>query len=177
MSFQPSINCLPVYPVSNNPDENAIEVLPCLYSGEVEQCADSHLLPSADVISLSDAQIDFNVYSTFRYLAFQIKHIGEFFLIGLRIEDTSGVFRSVMISNNRSTVLISRNEVKMPLVVKEGWQFIGIDLEDILRRTFGVGYRSCSQLIVSGSCRIWRIYFQEKEYADCQLPYFLRVGI
>ena len=177
MSLQPSINCVPVYPISNNPDENAIESLPCLFFGDVEQGGDSHLLSSADVISLSDAQIDFNVYSTYKYLAFQIRHLGEFFLISLRVFDTNGVYRNIMISNNRSTVLISRNEVKMPLLVKEGWQFIGINLEDILQRAFSVGYDSCSQLIISGSCRIWRMYFQEKEYADCQLPYFLRVGI
>jgi hypothetical protein len=82
-----------------------------------------------------------------------------------------------MISNNRSTVLVTADEVKLPLIIKSGWQFICLDIDDILKRSFGVGYKSCNQLVFSGTCAVWRAYFQDIKYADCQLPYHLRVGI
>lgn len=171
------LNLTAVYPISASVDENAIDNLPCSYFGEVEQGSDSQLIQQADVLSLVDAEIDFITSTSYKYLALQIKNVGNFFLISLKVTDSTGKHRTIMVSNNRSTVLIMKDDIKIPLLAKEGWQYICLDLEDILRRAYGVGFRSCSEVVFSGTCRIWRAYFQEKKYADCQLPYHLRVGI
>lgn len=151
--------------------------LDCTYFGNVTQLGDPQLVATADVIVLADAQIGFFVDSSMRYLALQLKCVDEFFLINLRVTDAQSSSRSIIVSNNRSTVLAMKDEVKLPLVIKEGWQFICLDLKDIVQRAFGASYRSCTEIVFSGSCSIWRIYFQENLYADCQLPYHLRAGI
>lgn len=171
------INITSVFPISTVRNDNAIENLNATYFGAIEQSGDAQLPVTADVLSLSDAQIEFFTYSTCGYLALHVKNVNSFFLVSLKVLDSNGNTKTIMVSNNRSTALIMKCDVKVPLTCKDGWQYVCVDLEHILRTAFGVGYASCSEVVVSGSCKLWRVYFQEKEYADCQLPEHLRVGI
>jgi hypothetical protein len=77
------VNCTAVYPISVDPDANALENLHCNYFGDVEQCGDAQLLPSADVLSLQDGQIEFHFFTNYKYLALQIKNVDCFLLVSI----------------------------------------------------------------------------------------------
>ncbi|KAJ1407587.1 hypothetical protein B484DRAFT_309359, partial [Ochromonadaceae sp. CCMP2298] len=63
----------------------------------------------------------------------------------------------------------------VPLEIQEGWQYLCIDLEDLLANAFGASYAMCREVTVCGSCRLSKLYFQSQMYADVELPKFLRV--
>jgi hypothetical protein len=91
--------------------------------------------------------------------------------------DTDKIERTIEMTTKTSSVIVENNNYcKLPLVVGEGWQRLCFNLNDILNKAFGVKYRRCQEFTVFGSCRIACIYFEANDYADPQLPNFLRVG-
>ena len=57
----------------------------------------------------------------------------------------------------------------------DGWQRMNLDLHDLMSNAFGIAYKSTQQITVFGTCRVSKIYFQSEDYADCELPPFLRL--
>ena len=113
--------------------------------------------------------------STEQFLAFHIKNEDCYLKIVLTVKDGLGLMRKLLITNRRSTIFMHNNECEMPLVMGLGWQYINLDLPDILKRAFGTDFISCRAIEISGTCRFSKIFFQQKEYADIELPPFLRV--
>eukprot|EP01036_Dinobryon_divergens_P037836 gene37836-49576_t len=56
-----------------------------------------------------------------------------------------------------------------------GWQYLCVDLRDVVKRCFGSTYTTCYEVQVRGPTRVSKIYFQLKHYAEVDLPMFLRV--
>ena len=110
------------------------------------------------------------------YVVFHLKNIERFITIKLLTIDTQNKERTIEMTTKTSQVVIENtNYCKLPLLIGEGWQRLCINLNDVLRLAFGVKYRSCQEVTVFGSCRFSCIFFQAKDYADPQLPMFLRV--
>jgi hypothetical protein len=63
----------------------------------------------------------------------------------------------------------------MPLLLGPSWQYLNLDIADIVQRAFGTQYTSCRGVQVSGTCRVSKIYLQDREYADAELPSYLSV--
>ena len=111
------------------------------------------------------------------YVVIQLKNIDRFISLKLVTIDTDKIERTIEMTTKTSSVTVENNNYcKLPLVVGEGWQRLCFDLNDILTKAFGVKYRRCQEFTVFGSCRIACIYFEASDYADPQLPNFLRVG-
>ena len=81
-----------------------------------------------------------------------------------------------MTTKTSSVIVENNNYCKLPLVIGKGWQRLCFNLNHILNKAFGVKYRRCQEVTVFGSCRVACIYFEAKDYADPQLPNFLRVA-
>jgi len=110
------------------------------------------------------------------YVVFQLKNIDRFITIRLLTIDTENNEKIIEMTTKTSSVIIENADYcKIPLVIGEGWQRLCINLSDILKTAFNVKYRNCQEVTVYGSCRIACIFFQSKDYADPQLPKFLRV--
>jgi hypothetical protein len=75
----------------------------------------------------------------------------------------------------RSIVKIEGHLAEIPMVLGAGWQYISADLADLTAKAFGVAYFSTIQVRVNSSCRLFRLYFAGREYADIELPPFLRL--
>ncbi|XP_046433319.1 uncharacterized protein LOC124186028 [Neodiprion fabricii] len=61
--------------------------------------------------------------------------------------------------------VISRVDVKL----QPGWNRLEIDLEDLTRRAFNSRYKATQRLAIFANCRLRRIYFIDKHYADMEI--------
>ena len=83
--------------------------------------------------------------------------------------------RTITISNRRTTIHIHGNQCAVPMELGLGWQYVNIDLNDIMMRCFGTSVEYVSAIIIHGSTRVGKIYFQDKNYSDAELPKLLRI--
>jgi len=86
-----------------------------------------------------------------------------------------GKMYNMSASNRQSSVRISRNSAKLPIIFKKGWNRICLDLSDIVSHAFGINYASILELRIFASCRIWKVFLQDQDYSDDQLPERLQV--
>lgn len=126
-------------------------------------------------INGESSYLQFPIQSSLPYLAFQVKNLDRFMKILLQIRDHENRVRTFTISNKRTTILVKDNDCQLPVDLGSGWQYINLDLEDMMRRCFGTTYVSVQEIIVFGSTRIGKIYFQDREYSDAELPAYLRL--
>lgn len=58
----------------------------------------------------------------------------------------------------------------MPLRLEDGWNQVQMYLLDFVRQTYGTNYVETLRVQIHGNCRIRRIYFSDKIYAEDELP-------
>ena len=58
----------------------------------------------------------------------------------------------------------------MPMRLDEGWNQIQFNLADFCKRAYGTGYVETLRVQVHCSCRVRRIYFSDRLYAEEELP-------
>lgn len=110
------------------------------------------------------------------YLVLHFKTLRRFMFIDIICYDDQGIERILQLSNKTAFVTVDKNFVTMPFQTNpDGWQYAMFDLEDLLANAFGVSYGRCHSVLISGSIRISKLFFQSKKYADIELPSFLRV--
>lgn len=103
------------------------------------------------------------------------KCIDKFFSIDVNVVDGDDNYYTFNFSNRRSIVKIEGHLAEIPMVLGSGWQYINIDLADLTAKAFGVQYFSTIQVRVNSSCRLFRLFFAGREYADIELPPYLRL--
>lgn len=196
MTNQNSVNITPVFPTPESIDDSGVDIdfdmINCTASkkfllsfqhdlfhffavGDVNVVDDLELARQTVEINGDDSKIHFPTYSEFKNVALQLKNLDRFMKVVMKIRDSSKHIRTIIISNKRTTVNIDHNICQLPLEFREGWQYINIDLEDIVYRCFGTSVLHTVDIEVYGSTRIGKIYSQEKVYADAQLPAYLRL--
>ena len=166
-----------LFPPTNNEFDN-FNFIDCNPAGpEVNIVCDYELLGKSviDIVG-EESKITFNCNSTYENLVMQINSGNHFFSIDLRLRDESGKERTFQLSNKKSSIMIINDTCTIPMEVGDGWQRICISLDSMLSRAFGFKFVSCSSVTICGSCRLAKIYFQDEDYADPQLPLFLRVA-
>lgn len=155
------------------------EDLDCIPSGAVDIVDDKELCLSlpASVIEVvgKESKITFFPQCPLKYLVFNLKCMDRFLNINLLCVDDNGDTKYVHLTNKVSFITIDKNKCRIPLLVEEGWQRLCIDLEDVLANAFGCSYESCKQVEVCGSCRLYKMYFECRNYAEIELPMCLRV--
>jgi hypothetical protein len=119
--------------------------------------------------------LQFPIHTSFQYLAFQIKNLDRFMKITLQIRDHENQIRAFTLTNKRTTIQVKDNSCHLPIELGLGWQYFNLDLDDLMRRSFGTNYSHILEIIVFGSTRIGKIYLQDREYSDAELPTFLRL--
>ena len=53
-------------------------------------------------------------------------------------------------------------QAAMPLTLKNGWNRLSIDLEDIVRRAFGTSHQTATRVRIHANCRLAKVYFQDR---------------
>ena len=85
-----------------------------------------------------------------------------------------GIKRHLICNSRQSTSRISKNSCSLPLELVDGWNYLCLDLKELTEAAFGVQYSSTLKVTVYSSTRLWRCFFQDKRYADIELPTHLR---
>lgn len=171
------IAVIPLFPPSENDIEDFDQV-DCTPSGPEVTIIDDEELSGKLVIDIvgEDSSITFFSSSTYPLIVMHINSGNRFFSIIIRVRDDIGKDRIFELSNKKSTIMIADDTCKVPMEIGEGWQRICISMDDMLSRAFGSKLTSCSSITFGGSCRLAKLYFQVEDYADPQLPSFLRVA-
>jgi hypothetical protein len=164
------------------PGEDTIDfdVLDCMVKGpEISIIEDRELSitnpPSVVELIGADSTITFFADCSRQYLVLNVKGMERFLTIILHCVDDIGETKTITLTNKASFVTADRQSCKLPLVLEEGWQYLCIDLEDLLANAFSATFASCREVTVCGSCRLSKLYFQSRKYADVELPKYLRV--
>ena len=163
-----------LFPTSDEPVD--INDLAFGINSDVEIVVDSEL--KTDVFDMFDkeSKIIFNLSSVHRFVVLQFKHVSRFFRIDVQALDSIGRTRNISIQNNRGNIYVMNDDCAIPLVTSSpSWQILKIDIEDILMKTFGTSFNSCSRLEIQGSLKISKVYLESADYCDAQLPKCLRV--
>jgi hypothetical protein len=58
----------------------------------------------------------------------------------------------------------------MPLRLDPGWTRVTFDLADFVKRAYNTGYVQTLRVQVHANCRLRRIYFADRQYAEEELP-------
>jgi Protein of unknown function (DUF667) len=166
-----------LFPPTNNEFDN-FNFIDCNPSGPEVNIVYDDELSGKSVIDIvgEESKITFNCNSTYESLVMQINSGNRFFSIEIRIRDESGKERTFQLSNKKSSIMLINDTCTIPMDIGDGWQRICISLDSLLSRAFGFKFVSCSSVTIFGSCRLAKIYFQDEDYADPQLPLFLRVA-
>ena len=143
--------------------------------GDVNVVDDVETKMTGIEVSGDDSYIEFPVQSAEQYLAMQLKNLDRFTKLALRVLDSTGKNRTFIMSNRRTTVLVKNNVCQLPLEMGSGWQYFNIDLRDITAKCFGSEYVCITNIMIYGSTRIGKIYFQDREYSELELPHFMRL--
>lgn len=164
------------------PDENPIDfdVLDCMVKGpEISIIEDKELSianpPSVVELIGADSTITFFTDCSRQFLVLNFKSVDRFLTIILHCVDDTGEMKTITITNKASFITADRQNCKLPLEIEDGWQHLCIDLEDLLANAFSATFATCREVTVCGSCRLSKLYFQSRKYADVELPKHLRV--
>jgi hypothetical protein len=143
--------------------------------GDVHVADDHEMKKMVVGLTGSDALIEFSMVATLPLLILHLKNEDAYISITVTIKDADGLLRTLVITNKRSTIFMQNSTCEMPLVLTPGWNYVKLDLIDITRSAFGAKFISCRKVQVSGNGRFSKIFFEDREYSDIELPPFLRV--
>lgn len=122
------------------------------------------------------ARLDIPCRCELPYLCLQLRDMNRFLSFEFHVVDHERRVRRFLISNRQSTARVQAQAASLPMELKKGtWNYINVDLADLTQRAFGTMYQRCKLVAVNSTCRILRIFFQDRAYEDVELPHFLRV--
>ncbi len=84
--------------------------------------------------------------------------------------DDKGIKRRFRASNFASATRVKPFICTMPMRLDEGWNQIQFNLQDFCKRAYGTSYVETLRVQVHCSCRVRRIYFSDRLYAEEELP-------
>lgn len=171
------VHFISLFPPSNDEFDN-FNFIDCNPSGpEVNIVCDDELSGKSviDIVG-EESKITFKCDSKYDNLVVHINSGNRFFSIDIHLRDESGKERTFQLSNKKSSIILINDTCTIPMNVGDGWQRICVSLDSMLSRAFGFKFVSCSSVTICGSCRVAKIYFQAEDYADPQLPLYLRVA-
>lgn len=168
----------PILPPNELPVD--YDTLDCVIEGNDFNIVDDSELALENPIPVMELQgantkIKFYPHCKRPYLVLFLKTVKRFATFEIVCLDDTGTKRHLSVSNKNSFVTIDKNICKIPFIAGNGWQYVMLDLEDLLANAFGATYDRCVEISVCGSCRVSKIYFQSKKYSDIELPSYLRV--
>ncbi|KAF3425060.1 hypothetical protein E2986_04835, partial [Frieseomelitta varia] len=104
------------------------------------------------------------------FLIMIIKNMKKYFTFEITILDNKDMHRRFRVSNFESTTRVRPFCTSMPIGLCPGWNQIQFNLADFTRRAYGTNYIETTRIQIHANCRIRRIYFADRLYAENELP-------
>uniref|UniRef100_A0A9J2PK18 CFA20 domain-containing protein n=2 Tax=Ascaris TaxID=6251 RepID=A0A9J2PK18_ASCLU len=105
-----------------------------------------------------------------QYLVMIVKNMKKYFTFEVQILDDKGVKRRFRASNYQSNTRVKPFICTMPMRLDDGWNQIQFNLADFTKRAYGTGYVETLRVQIHANCRIRRVYFADRLYAEDELP-------
>ncbi|KAK9822662.1 hypothetical protein WJX81_005693 [Elliptochloris bilobata] len=116
----------------------------------------------------SDAQKTLGIKLPF--LVMIIKNLKKYFSFEVQVLDDKNVRRRFRASNYQSTTRVKPFICTMPMRLDDGWNQIQFNLADFTRRAYGTNYVETLRVQIHANCRLRRVYFSDRLYAEEELP-------
>ncbi|UYV68080.1 CFAP20 [Cordylochernes scorpioides] len=104
------------------------------------------------------------------YLAFTLKNLKKYFAFEVQIIDNKSVRRRFRASSFQTVTKVVPFLCTLHLRLEEGWNQVWFNLEDFTRRAYGSGYVETLRVQVHANCRLRRVFFADRQYAEEDLP-------
>lgn len=104
------------------------------------------------------------------FLVMIIKNMKKYFSFEVTILDDKNIRRRFRASNYQSTTKVKPFICTMPMRLDEDWNQIQFNLSDFTRRAYGTNYIETLRVQVHANCRVRRLYFSDRLYAEEELP-------
>ncbi|CAB4432919.1 unnamed protein product [Rhizophagus irregularis] len=99
-----------------------------------------------------------------------VKNMKKYFTFEVQIMDDKNIKRRFRASNFQSSTRVKPYICTMPLRMDEGWNQIQFNLADFTRRAFSTNYVETLRVQIHANCRLRRVYFADRVYAEDELP-------
>lgn len=122
-----------------------------------------------------DAELLLPARSAMRFLVLFLKSLARFCAIRVELVDDRRQFRELAATNARSLAKVDlhASTCQLPLLLggdQPGWRYVCLDLQELTREAFGSSHVATTSVRITGDCRVMRVFFQDEQYADNQLP-------
>ncbi|XP_049772071.1 cilia- and flagella-associated protein 20-like [Schistocerca cancellata] len=104
------------------------------------------------------------------FLVLVLKNLKKYFSIEITVLDDSNMRRRFRVSNYQSATRVQPFSATMPMSLNPNWNEVRFNLADITRRAYGTAYIETVRVQVHANCRLRRIYFSDRLYANDELP-------
>ena len=123
-----------------------------------------------------NASLEMPVKSDLPYLVLQLKNLNRYVCFEVTIKGIDGVKRHLICNSKQSISRITKTSCSIPLELTEGWNYLCLDLQELVEAAFGVQYSYTTKVAVYSTTRLWRAFFQDRKYSDMELPSHLRTS-
>jgi len=104
------------------------------------------------------------------YLVLIIKNMKKYFSFEVQLKDDKNERRRFRGSNYQTTTRVKPFICTMPMKLEEGWNHIQFNMQEYTRKAYGTNYLEALRVQIHANCRIRRIYFADRLYAEEELP-------
>lgn len=130
--------------------------------------------PTINILS-HESTITFKVNSRMTLLSLHLNTLRHFVWIELLIEDNQHRTRKITLSNKKSKIVIYEKECTIPIKIGESWQYVYLNMADLMKRAFGSVFDRCKEVVVGGVCKLSSVYLHNEPIPDVSLPVHLQV--
>ena len=111
------------------------------------------------------------------HLTLVVKNLDRFFSFEVEALDDMSVRRRFRASNYQAVTRVRPFICTMPLRLDDGWNTVTLNLQDLVKRAYGTNFVEALRVTVHASCRLRRVYFAERQYAEEELPVEFRLFV
>jgi len=104
------------------------------------------------------------------FLVMIVKNMKKYFTFEVMVLDDKNVRRRFRASNYQSTTRVKPFICTMPMRLDDGWNQIQFNLSDFTKRAYGSNYMETLRVQIHANCRVRRVYFSDRLYAEDELP-------
>ncbi|KAI6197057.1 DUF667 domain-containing protein [Aphelenchoides besseyi] len=104
------------------------------------------------------------------YFIMIAKNMNMYFTFEVQVLDDKGIKRRFRASNFQSNTRVKPFICTMPMRLDEGWNQIQFNLADFVKRAYGSQYVETLRIQIHANCRLRRVYFADRLYAEDELP-------
>lgn len=104
------------------------------------------------------------------FLVMVVKNLKKYFTFEVQVLDDKNIKRRFRASNYQTTTKVKPFICTMPMKLDDGWNQIQFNLADFTRRAYGSNYIETLRVTIHANCRLRRVYFSDRLYAEEELP-------